>query len=119
MHPAENPQGEGARKILWALALLGIAIVLIGATLLFWRGTLMGGMKPPAPYPREDPREQVRFESGLIVHELQQSQSHELQSYSWVSAQGKSGAARFAKVPIERAMSLYVQNYGTEGERSR
>ena len=92
-------------KILVTAASLLFLLVIVASVALMFRNALDKNQSPLASHPTDSPRQQLEFESGELAQELKLTQRQELQSYQWIDKQHQ-----FAKIPISRAMEIYLQN---------
>jgi hypothetical protein len=86
-------------------ASLLLLLVVIASMAFVFRRALNKNSKPVADRPTDSPRQQLEFESGNMARELKIIQRQELKSYQWVDDKHQ-----FAKIPISRAMEIYLRN---------
>jgi hypothetical protein len=105
--------GLNNKKVLGTGAFLVIGLLVILGLLFAFKNTLSKNWIAPAERPADTPRQQLAFESGELFKETRQSQIRELESYGWADAQH-----RFARVPVSRAMEIYLHGKQSAGASS-
>jgi hypothetical protein len=102
--------GLNNKKVLGTGVFLVLGLLVILGLLFAFKNSLSRNWMVPAERPADTPRQQLEFESGELFKETRQSQLRELESYGWVDAQH-----RFARVPVSRAMEIYLQGKESAG----
>jgi hypothetical protein len=83
---------------------LVLLIVVVAAVSLLLQKKIAGGDVHQPQRLGPSPRHQLEFESGEMARDLKSQQRQELDSYQW-----QDDKHRFAKIPVSRALELYLQ----------